>query len=348
VTKPLASPPPPATPAYVTDIHRQPQALQRLLDSPVDPAPRNLLRGLSGFSRVILTGMGASLHAQYPAYLTLASAGLPVWHVEASELLGGAAGLITADTLLWITSQSGRSAEIAALLDRLTGPRPVVLGFTNDPASPLAGSADAVIELHSGAEHTVGTCSYVNSVAAHLSGAAAALGRETPAELYEMPARLADYLGGWHEHLAAWDAAVAEPILFAVGRGASLAAAWTGALIVKEAAKTPMEAASAAQFRHGPLDMADDRTCVIVLPGAPADASLNDQLASDLSSFGANAVVLAAPGRRHGPQLPAAHSDETRPLAEILPFQALSVMLAERRGLEPGAFRQIGKVTTTL
>jgi glucosamine 6-phosphate synthetase-like amidotransferase/phosphosugar isomerase protein len=39
---------------------------------------------------------------------------------------------------------------------------------------------------------------------------------------------------------------------------------------------------------------------------------------------------------------------ETRPIAEIVPFQLLSVLLAQRRGLEPGAFRQIGKVTTTL
>ena len=178
MTKPLTSSLPPATPAYVADIHRQPQALQQLLGSPIDSSALTLLRGLSDFGRVILTGMGASLYAQYPAYLTLASAGLPVWHVEASDLLGGAAGLITPDTLLWITSQSGRSAEIAALLDRLAGRRPVVLGFTNDTTSPLARSADAVVELRSGDEHTVGTCSYVNSLAAHLRATAAALGRQ--------------------------------------------------------------------------------------------------------------------------------------------------------------------------
>ncbi len=58
--------------------------------------------------------------------------------------------------------------------------------------------------------------------------------------------------------------------------------------------------------------------------------------------------MLAAPNHPGGPQLPAVRSDEVRPVAEILPFQVLSVVLAERRGLEPGAFRQIGKVTTTL
>jgi glucosamine--fructose-6-phosphate aminotransferase (isomerizing) len=339
---------PPATPGYVADIRHQPQALQQLLDSPVDHAALKLLRGLRQFDRVVLTGMGASLHAQYPAYLMLAAAGLPVWHLETAELLGGAAGLVTSQTLLWVTSQSGRSAEITALLDRVSGRRPAVLGFTNDPASPLAGSADAVIELHSGREHAVGTRSYVNSLAAHLRAIAAALGRETPAELNEMPARLAGYLSSWDEHLAAWDAAVAQQILFAVGRGASLAAARTGALIVKEGAKTPMEAMSASQFRHGPLEMADGRTCVIVLPGTPADAPLNRRLADDLSAFGANAIILGSPDQTTAPQLPSAHRDQARPLAEILPLQVLSVVLAERLGLEPGAFRQIAKVTTTL
>jgi glucosamine 6-phosphate synthetase-like amidotransferase/phosphosugar isomerase protein len=46
--------------------------------------------------------------------------------------------------------------------------------------------------------------------------------------------------------------------------------------------------------------------------------------------------------------MPEVRADETRPIAEIVPFQVLSVLLAQRRGLEPGAFRQIGKVTTTL
>jgi glutamine---fructose-6-phosphate transaminase (isomerizing) len=348
VTSPTTLPVPPATPAYLADIRQQPESLQQVLDSRFEPEALAMLGRLRGFDRVVLTGMGASLYALYPAFLALASAGLPVWHVETSELLGGAAGLVNPGTLLWITSQSGRSAEITALLERVSDLRPAVLGFTNDTASPLAESADAVVELRSGTETAVGTRSYVNSLAAHGRATTAVLEREVSAEVSEAPARLAEYLSRWDEHIAAWDAAVSEQILFVVGRGASLAAARTGALIVKEAAKTPIEAMSAPQFRHGPLEIADKRTCVIVLPGAPADASLNERLAADLVAFGANSVTLAPPRSGSGPELPALSSDDARPLAEILPFQLLSVVLAERLGYEPGAFRQIGKVTTTL
>jgi glucosamine--fructose-6-phosphate aminotransferase (isomerizing) len=86
---------------------------------------------------------------------------------------------------------------------------------------------------------------------------------------------------------------------------------------------------------------------VVSVPGTAADAVPNDRLAHDLSAVGANVVRLAA-GYGPGPRMPEVRADETRPIAEIVPFQVLSVLLAQRRGLEPGAFRQIGKVTTTL
>jgi len=335
-----------ATPPYIADIRSQPEALQRLLDRGLSAEAAALLRRLPTFGRVVMTGMGASLHALYPGFLALAATGVPVWCIEAAELLSDAGGLVTADSLLWVTSQSGRSAEIAPLLARSPRPR-AILGVTNDMTGPLAAAADAVIELCSGEEHTVGTRSYLNSLAAHLMATEAALGRPVPRDVYDMPGRLAGYLQQWDDHVAAWDAAVSQDILFTVGRGASLAAARTGALIVKEAAKTPLEAMSAPQFRHGPLEMADGSTCVIVLPGTAADAVRGDRLAADLSAVGANVVRLAA-GHGPGPWMPEVRADGTRPIAEIMPFQLLSVLLAQRRGLEPGAFRQIGKVTTTL
>ena len=336
-------------PRYVTDIRAQPQALQALLDRSPGEAAQQLLGRLSELDRVIMTGMGASLYAQHPAFLTLAAAGLPVWWIETSELLGKARGLLTARSLLWITSQSGRSAEVVALLSERSSDRPAVLGVTNDLTSPLAEAADAVIDLCSGGEHTVGTRSYVNSLAAHLEATSIALRRPVPPDLYDMPRHLDAYLSRWDEHMKLWASAVRQSIIFSLGRETSLAAAMTGALIVKEAAKVAMEGMSASQFRHGPLEMADDRTCVILLPGTGASVPLIDRLAADLAAVGANAVQLLGwdlPGDR--PWLPAAGSAETLAIAEIIPFQLLSVILAERQGLEPGAFRQIAKVTTAL
>jgi len=340
--------PVPAMPPYVVDIHAQPDALAAVLDAGLDPAVAALMGRVRGFDRVVLTGMGASLFAHHPTFLALAAAGVPVWNLDTSELLGPAGGIITSRTLLWITSQSGGSGEVTALLESLPRPRPVVLGSTNDLGSPLARAADVVLELRSGEERTVSTRSYVNSLATHALAVAAALGTP-PAGLAEAPTALGAYLADWDAHVAALEATVTEPTVFVIARGASLASAMTGALIIKEAAKAPVEAMSAPQFRHGPLELADHNVAVIVLAGAGEDVALNRQIAADLRRVGANAVWLESsePGRGT-PAMPAVAGPAGLPIAEILPLQALSVALARRRALEPGAFRQIEKVTTTL
>ncbi len=107
-------------------------------------------------------------------------------------MLSQADGLITPDSLLWVTSQSGRSTEIARCCSSRAGR--AILGITNDTTSPLAAAADAVIELRSGAEHAIGTRSYLNSVAAHLLAATVAAQRPVSREVCEMPGRFGDYL----------------------------------------------------------------------------------------------------------------------------------------------------------
>ncbi|HYO17392.1 MAG TPA: SIS domain-containing protein, partial [Dermatophilaceae bacterium] len=156
----ITSPDAALAPGYLQDIHLQPEALERVLAAGLAPDVRALLDRAGQFDRIVMTGMGSSMFGQYPSFLRLANAGLPVWSIETAELLGSARGLITEHTLLWITSQSGGTAEVVALLDRLEIRPAAILGVTNDPASPRASGASAVLELHGGAEHTVSTRSY--------------------------------------------------------------------------------------------------------------------------------------------------------------------------------------------
>lgn len=335
-------------PPYVEDIRSQPAALARLLDADLAPEVRGLLGDLGRYERIVMTGMGASLFGQIPAYLRFLAAGLPAWLVETSELLGAAHGLISSRTLVWITSQSGDSAEIAALLAQLPTPAPVVLGVTNAQDGQLAGEADVVLALHAGAEQAVGTKSYVATLAAHALAADHALAAGSGGGLGALPERLAAYLEDLDAHVAELDRLLPEPVRFVVGRGASLAAVHTGALIVKEAAKVPLEGMSAPQFRHGPLEIVEPGVAVVALAGSPGDAALNRQLAEDVRRLGGNGVWLGPDGdgaTHRGPDLGSAGA---LPIAEIVPLQLLSIALAQRRGIEPGAFRHIGKVTRTL
>jgi glutamine---fructose-6-phosphate transaminase (isomerizing) len=125
-------------------------------------------------------------------------------------------------------------------------------------------------------------------------------------------------------------------------------AALTGGLVLKEAAKVHAEGLSAGQFRHGPVELADHNLTVVVIEGLPATAELNRRLAGDLVAYGARVCWLGSADGAGWPVLPAPRSsDLARPITEVVPFQLLSVRLAEASGLEPGLFRNGAKVTAT-
>ena len=336
---------------FIADIRGQGEALRRALDGDV-------LRQIAeiraaDYHRVVLSGMGASLFALYPAWLSLVQAGVPAWWVDASELLHDAEGLITERTLVLLTSQSGRSAEIVALLEALAARRPrCMIGITNDPESPLGRGADRTVPLLSGQEHTVSTKSYMNTLAvAHLvAGTLLGTRLETGPSRHAADA-LDRYLGTeWERHGGMIDAALdGTERLVILGRGAALATAWQGALVLKEAAKVAAEGLGAAQFRHGPLELADERLTAIILEGDAETATLNRRLASDLVDAGAQVLWVGRTPPLGVPALPTPEgAGVAREVVDIVVLDIASVALARAGGFVPGEFRHGGKVTTTL
>ncbi len=76
--------------------------------------------------------------------------------------------LLAADTLIVVVSQSGRSAEMAQLLDLLaTRPsRPFYRGRDQYRRLPLAARADFVVSLHAGPEFSVSCKIYLATLVA--------------------------------------------------------------------------------------------------------------------------------------------------------------------------------------
>ncbi len=337
---------------YVQDILSQPQALRAALQG----YPTRTLQSLSAdlakaaFDRILITGMGASLNGSYPAVLRLSRLPLPVQWVETSELAHFSAGQITRRTLLWVISQSGRSAEIVRLLELCRDhPPAALLAVTNETDSPLADAADFLLPLNAGAEYTVSTRTYLNTLAVMGLAATQLLDEPLQASLdaFYAAADAADgYLQRLEEHRQSL-VSLAETLqtLLLVGRGSSLAAVFNGALVLKEAAKFPAEGMSAAQFRHGPFELVDSSLCVAVFGGDEPARGLNLNLAKDILRHGGQAVWIDT---HPEPDFPAwlipQTSPLTRPVLEILPVQVLSIALAKLRGFVPGHFRHLGKV----
>lgn len=155
-----------ASSRYEIDIQGQPNALRAFAASSLPNGFPDL--DTDDFDRIVLTGMGSSHFAAHRAWSSLVRDGREAWWVSTAQLLD-MQELITGDSLLWVTSQSGESGEVVALLDALdSAKRPrTVLATTNNPASRLAIAADIVVSLESGEEASVSTKTYVTTLAAH-------------------------------------------------------------------------------------------------------------------------------------------------------------------------------------
>jgi len=339
---------------YVGDILSQGESLKKALarfdGSILKPLADSLQH--KEFDRIILTGMGGSYFASYPVWLMLADAGLPVILVDCAELIHHSRGLMTPQTLVWVASQSGRSAEIVAVLELIQQAGATLLATVNDPASPLAQAAGKnLILIHAEVENTVSTRTYINTLAVgqlaalYLSNGNAGQGL---AELQATASGLEVYLADWDRHFQAIGERIPLPSsLILLGRGHSLAAANTGALILAEASKLAAIGMQAGEFRHGPLELASPDLTVVIFAGPGATQRLNARLYRELKETGARAIwVGPAEAAGSQPDLPMPPALGIGiPLAEILPIQLLTVHLAVAQNLEPGKFFRVGKVT---
>ena len=332
--------------AYLRDLLEQPAAVEATIAAlAVDERLRAIIgryRG-TGYRRVVLTGMGSSLHALHPLAIRLGA-----MMVDASELVHAQAGLLDEDTLVVAVSQSGRSAEIVRLVEGPGPRRPgACIGVTNTADSPLAKGADAVVLTQAGEEATVSCKTYVAALAALAFLADALTNEETAIGLREAAPAMRTYLEAWEAHVAELGAlAVGVRDVFVAGRGTSVAAAGTAGLILKESTRLHAEGMTSAALRHGPLEMAADHVFAIVYEGDAAVAALNAALVAALRSAGARAELCGPSATRAAMRLPAVAA-VARPLLEILPAQMLSLALAAAQGVEAGVFVHATKVTAT-
>ena len=335
--------------SYIEDILSQPTVLRIALERYSRSALETV--NLGEFDRIIISGMGSSYYAAYPALIQLSTQSVPVQLLNAAELLHSLSGLIGTRSLLWLNSQSGRSAELVNVLERIQShPRAHLLTFVNDTSSPLGQRADLCVPIHAGEEATVSTKTYTNMLAVNLLAAIQLSGGNVEAAIQEMRAAadaMEAYLAAWEARLQELDSMLGEfNQLFLIGRGSSMSAVWNGSLINKEAAKCAFEGMHAADFRHGPLEIVSEGVAALIFGGTGQTSALNRELAREIISYGGKAIWLDSV---LDPEIPTIRlpqiSELTRPLVEILPLQMLTLVMAKRKGIEAGKFYHVSKIT---
>ena len=337
---------------YLQDLLDQPEALKGTLDAldisqPISDLSQMLQNGF--FQRIVLTGMGSSFHALHPLNLQLIDHGFTSSMVETSELIHYQDRLFDPKTLLIAVSQSGESAEMVRLAE-VNRKRSAIIAVTNTPESTLAKEATTALFTRAGREFSVSCKTYVTALVV-LKWLGDILCLQDPEqsrrELENSVTGVSAYLADWKEHVISLAASLKGiRQLFLVGRGPSLAAVGTGALIVKESDHFHAEGMSSAAFRHGPLEMLSQEMFVVVFAGNHKTRDLNARLLADIREGGGRAETL---GEESG--LPCfrlkAGSSSIRPILEILPIQMITLALAVLAGREPGRFELASKITTT-
>ena len=303
---------------------------------------------------VLVAARGTSDHAAtYAQYVLGARAGLPVGLATPSLSSLYGLGPRVADALVIGMSQSGRSPDIVAVLDDARRQGALTLAITNDPGSPLAVAADVVVPLEAGPELAVAaTKTYVAELTVVALLAEALRGGAPDPALAGLPGALGRTIDlepqvvGLARRLAPHQACIV------LARGFQYPTARECALKLKEVAGVFADPYSAADFEHGPIALVEPGTLVLAVvstgPTLPGMVTLLERLAA----AGADLVVVsdaaAVRGLGHGSlALPAEVPEWLAPIVAILPCQLLAYHLAVARGRDPGAPRNLHKVTLT-
>jgi glucosamine--fructose-6-phosphate aminotransferase (isomerizing) len=338
---------------YLRDILDQPRALD---DTLAGLENSTALAGLASrannnqFQRIVLTGMGSSFHALHPLSLDLLEQGFAPLMVETSELIHYMPQLLDPKTLIIAVSQSGQSAEIVRLIE-LNRKRAALIAVTNTVRSPLAENADALLLTAGGQEFSVSCKTYVAALMAlkFLSGVLCRRNLERAHEhLAHAASAVAAYLSVWKDHVSDVSPKLAGTRhLFLVGRGPSLAAVGTGALIIKEAAHFHAEGMSSAAFRHGPLEMLSEEIFVLVFAGEDKTRELNVRLFEKIREQDGRAGLVGEDTSSSSAFMLPEIGNGLRSIMQILPVQIITLALAAQAAREPGRFELATKVTIT-
>lgn len=241
------------------DIQNQPRSLLTVLDQQSTrgrPALLDAAARLRSASRVVVTGMGASLNAAVPLHYALVDAGIHASLVETAELLHYQQPLC-AGAVVVIVSRSGESVEALKVQEALQGS---TIAVTNDAASTLAREASLHLRIACLADEIVAIQSYTGTLLALHLLAAEVRGQFHAAAgiVYRALADLPSVIAFHERESQSWKGFLEPRVpLYALGRGPSVSSAYETALLLGETAKEPAIGLPAATFRHGPVEIVD-------------------------------------------------------------------------------------------
>ena len=352
------------------EIFEQPEAIRNTMRGRLSEDDATAVFGglnltpqdLRKIKRIVFTACGTSWHsALVGEYLMEDLAKIPVEVEYASELRYRNPPMAH-DTLVFAITQSGETADTLAALREMKRKGHPTLAICNVVGSSVAQEADGGIYLHAGPEIGVASTKAYSSQCVALTMLALYLGRighmsyskgrKMISSLQELPDQIEKALG---ENDKIKDIASrfqhCENFLY-LGRHYNFPTALEGALKLKEISYIHAEGYPAAEMKHGPIALVDEKTpSVFVMPQGFIYEKVMSNL-EEIKARGGPVIAIAAEGDKriaevadeviYIPQV----AEYLQPVVATIPLQLLSYHIAVMRGCDVDKPRNLAKSVT--
>ena len=314
------------------------------------------------FDNILITACGTSWHSALIGEHMLESlARIPV-EVEYASEFRYRNPVVTDKTLCIVISQSGETADTLAAMREAKSRGARTYGIVNVVGSTIARESDGGIYVHAGPEIGVAsTKAFTSQVIAlllftlkiaRLRNLSMVDGKEIIEEMVALPKKIQSVLDRAPEiEKIAEEFKNAQNFLY-LGRGYSFPTALEGALKLKEISYIHAEGSPAAEMKHGPIALIDEKMPVVFV--TPHD-SVFDKVVSNVQEVKARGGRVIAITTREEETLAGKLDYEFRipetkdlltPVLASVPLQLLAYYIAVKRGANVDQPRNLAKSVT--
>lgn len=270
--------------------------------------------------------------------------------------------IIEDDTLVFVLSQSGETADTLAAMKEASAKGAKVMGITNGIGSSIARQSDGGVYIYAGAEIGVASTKAFTSQVTVLFLLSLLLGRMrgiSPVNglkyieaLRKLPEQIDEILKLNDKIRTIATKIMDSSNALYLGRDLHYPVALEGALKLKEISYIHAEGYPAAEMKHGPIALIDENMPVIAI--APKDV-LYDKIISNLQEVVARKGRLFTIITERDEQIESMSEEfllipktvsELQPILTVIPLQLLAYHVADLRNLDVDQPRNLAKSVT--
>lgn len=354
------------------EIFEQPKTLTDCLRGRVRPNEGIIkLRGIEEFlpklvkaRRIIIIGCGTSWHAALVAkYLFEDFARIPV-EVEYASEFAFRNPVLEEEDIVFAISQSGATKDTLDALETAKKRGATILGLCNVIGSKIARAAGVGVYLHVGPEISVASTKAFTGQVAVLTAIALLVGQRkgtiSVAQYMQLIVELADLPKVVEEYLPSFDVRakeIAEKYNYAenalyLGRGYGFPAALEGALKLKEIAYVHAEGYPAAEMKHGPIALINEKFPVFAIANYGSVYKKMKEHVQEIQARTGKVIALVTKGEKDISAIAESVieipdvSEHLIPIVAVIPLQLVAYHSAVLKGLDVDKPRSLAKSVT--